>query len=499
MQRPDIHGDPLAPEALGLLASLPVGGRRLDPPSLVRAMGAFIGAAVGDALGAPFEFGPPGQYTARFPSRVLGSTGEMIGGGSFNWEPGEFTDDTQMALVLAESLLDRRGFDPEHLFMGWKRWAQGAADVGTTIATSLRADDWRLAAAKAHQVIGRSAGNGALMRAFPLGILAAGLSDKLAEGRVVLLSRAQAALTHADPAAGWGAVIAVEMIRRLIHGEQLEPALDAAMALLPPEQQTTFTRWLAVDWNNPPADAPGNGSVWGCLAQALWSVRQHQNFERALQSAIDLGKDTDTVACVAGALAGAREGIAAIPCRWTTYLHGTVTTGQDRRRYDNAALQNLTRCLLGLNAPAHPPEEDAAGPTEVAPGLLAASLPGAIHHLNADPPNTAVLSLCRTLGALDSVPIRREVFLIDKDRGRNPRLDLVVRDAVDTIDAWLGEGRTVLVHCHGGRSRTGLILLAWAMRRHGWDLPKAQAWLRRTWPRYDDWNPDFNRYLSALA
>ena len=81
-----------------------------------RVAGALVGSAVGDALGAPFEFGPAGQFSARFPVPARGSKTEMCGGGSLGWEPGEFTDDTQMALLVASSLLERGGLDEADLF-----------------------------------------------------------------------------------------------------------------------------------------------------------------------------------------------------------------------------------------------------------------------------------------------------------------------------------------------------------------------------------------------
>ncbi len=85
----------------------------------------MVGSAVGDALGAPFEFGPAGAYAARFPDGV----GTMCGGGG--WEPGEATDDTQMAVLVAESLLERGGFDPPDLFDRFRRWADaGPKDIG---------------------------------------------------------------------------------------------------------------------------------------------------------------------------------------------------------------------------------------------------------------------------------------------------------------------------------------------------------------------------------
>src|ERR1700709_1259809 len=96
-----------------------------------RAAGAVVGSAVGDALGAPFEFGPPGQFSARFPVPARGAKTEMCGGGSLGWEPGEFTDDTQMALLVATSLVERGGLDEGDLFDRFTRWGQAeAADLG---------------------------------------------------------------------------------------------------------------------------------------------------------------------------------------------------------------------------------------------------------------------------------------------------------------------------------------------------------------------------------
>ncbi|WSM08828.1 ADP-ribosylglycohydrolase family protein [Streptomyces sp. NBC_01716] len=85
-----------------------------------RARGAVVGSAVGDALGAPFEFGPAGVFAARFPDGV----GEMCGGGG--WEPGEATDDTQMAVLIGDSLLERGGLELPDIFDRFRRWA--AAD-----------------------------------------------------------------------------------------------------------------------------------------------------------------------------------------------------------------------------------------------------------------------------------------------------------------------------------------------------------------------------------
>src|SRR4051812_14290836 len=91
-------------------------------PRKHRVAGALIGSVVGDALGAPFEFGPAGRFSARFPAEARGAQTEMCGGGG--WQPGEFTDDTQMALLVAESLLERDGLDEADLFDRFRRWVQ---------------------------------------------------------------------------------------------------------------------------------------------------------------------------------------------------------------------------------------------------------------------------------------------------------------------------------------------------------------------------------------
>src|SRR5215207_8074638 len=89
------------------------------------------GSVVGDALGAPFEFGPAGQFSARFPSPARGVETEMCGGGSLGWEPGEFTDDTQMALLVASSLVERDGLDEADVFDRFRVWLRaGPPNVG---------------------------------------------------------------------------------------------------------------------------------------------------------------------------------------------------------------------------------------------------------------------------------------------------------------------------------------------------------------------------------
>src|SRR5262249_1353990 len=95
----------------------------------------------------------------------------------------------------------------------------------------------------------------------------------------------------------------------------------------------------------------------------------------------------------------------------------------------------------------------------------------------------------------DQHPYRREFFIIDR-LSENPSLGLVLADVLDSIDAFLGEGRQVVVHCHVGQSRTGFVLRAWLMRHNGWDEPMARQHLEPRWPHLLAWNDDFTQFLT---
>lgn len=450
-----------------------------------RALGAVIGSAVGDALGAPFEFWPAGEYGRRFPEPVLGGIGEMIGGGGYGWEPGEFTDDTQMAIVQAQSLLACGGIDGADLFARFREWAASANDVGVQTSSVLGSRLGWPEAADAHYRSSphRSAGNGGLMRATTAAVWLAGENVDAAMDAACEL----VAVTHGDPAAQWGAALYTAMLRSALRGADPFVALDAALARLPDEQDR-FVDLLAPDWH-PHTTTLSNGTVWTCLAQAVWAVRTTDTFEDALVAAIELGGDTDTVAAVAGGLAGAVHGVQAIPSRWTTYLHGRVP-GELLRLED---FQRLTHELIGATTAPEQPPGPPLGPTEIAPGVLAASWSGA----QTAPTDHAVVSLCRVGTTFEHHPVRRELYLVDREGDHNPNLDAAVRDAVTTIDAFRAEGRRVVVHCHGGASRTGLVLRAWLMHTHGWDEPTATAHVEDRWPHLGLWNETFTEFLRT--
>ncbi|MGA5496354.1 ADP-ribosylglycohydrolase family protein [Streptomyces cinereoruber] len=277
-----------------------------------RAVGAVLGSAAGDALGAPFEFGLPGVFRERFPDGV----GELCGGGG--WDPGEATDDTQMAVLLGESLLERGGLDLPDVFDRFRRWAAAdPKDIGLqTEQVLLGGDPWDLAAARHFQVNTHAAGNGSLMRAATSAVYFA------ARGRTETMDAARriAALTHGDGAAWEGTAVLHKLVRVALLGEDPLAALPAALAEVDPAHRDRWATALAPDWH--PDDATEfNGAVWPCLGSAVWALRTTRSFEEALAAAVDLGGDTDTVAAVTGTLAGAVYGSAAVPTRWLPVLH----------------------------------------------------------------------------------------------------------------------------------------------------------------------------------
>ncbi|WP_329458678.1 ADP-ribosylglycohydrolase family protein [Streptomyces sp. NBC_01497] len=299
-----------------------------------RAAGAVLGSAVGDALGAPFEFGPPGAYSERFH----GGPGQMRAGGG--WEKGEATDDSQMAVLVGESLLEHDGLDLPDIFERFKRWAAAEPkDMGIqteVVLTSGR--PWDTAASVHFQQTRRAAGNGSLMRAATSAVYFA------AAGRDATMDAARriAALTHGDRAAWEGTAVFHELVRVALTGENPLDALEATLAGVHEAHRERWAAVLSPTWD-PSLATEFNGAVWPCLASAVWALRTTGSFEDAVGAAIDLGGDTDTVAAVTGGLAGAVHGAGAIPARWTAPLH--VPLPGFGRTLDAGALTSLAGSL----------------------------------------------------------------------------------------------------------------------------------------------------------
>ncbi len=288
----------------------PDADRDCGPADLVdRARGALLGTFVGDALGMPFE----GVPQTSIPTEV-----EMI---EARRGRGTYTDDTQMMIALGESLLARGRIDADHLARAFLDAYD--ADRGYGGGTRRVLELWRsgvpVAVAAGRIFEGRgSRGDGAAMRIAPVAVR---FRDD--HERLCVEAAASARITHSHPVGLDGAVVQAAALGAALRGddilatahatartEELRRALEEVEALL--------------------AAGPGPGEVHTRLgssadaaeavAAALYSALANSSFETAVRFAVRLGGDTDTVAAMAGAVAGARDGAQSIPARWLAAL-----------------------------------------------------------------------------------------------------------------------------------------------------------------------------------
>jgi ADP-ribosyl-[dinitrogen reductase] hydrolase len=303
-------------------------------------------------------------------------------------------------------------------------------------------------------------------------------------------ARRISALTHGDPAAGEGCAIFHELMRVALDDGDALAAIPSALALVPKEHRERWAAVLAPDWTPSDATEP-NGAVWPTLGQAVWALRHGRDFAQVLRLVIDLGGDTDTVACVAGGLAGAVFGMGGIPSRWASVMHGRVP-GHGDKVWRVADLQQRAVALDGKPLPSYDPGViPRIGPTEVLPGIWAGNLDGARYSET----DFAVISLCR-LGEPFPHPVHRMAYIADNDH--NSDLDVVLADVLDDIAALQAEGHRLLVHCHGGASRTGLVLRAWLARTEGMSPDEATADVAERWPHLGLWNASFTAALDRV-
>lgn len=494
-------------------------GRRvkLTGAQIDRAAGVLLATACGDALGAGYEFGPP------LPEETPVG---MVGGGPFGWAPGEWTDDTSMAIAIAEvaatgaDLRTPRALDA--IAARWAAWARVAADVGAQTRAVLSAAGGQptgatlaTAAAAHHHRTGRSAGNGSLMRTAPVAL--AYLDDPTA---LVEAARAVSTLTHHDPVAAEACALWCLAIRHAVLTGSLD-GLRGAVDALPADRVAYWAARLDEAEANPPSHFARNG--WAVAAlQAAWSAIvgtpvpvqdpaaggfAAQHLQRALEAAVRGGRDTDTVAAIAGGLLGAAWGVSAVPLTWQRRLHG----------WPGLRARDLVRLGL-LTARGGRPD---SGGWPAAPEFDYTGYPGigahAVHprdsgvHLGGvgllrDLPAhvDAVVSLCR-LGS-DEVPApgvapgdHVEVWLIDtSDPAANPHLDYVLHQAATTVADLRAGGRTVLLHCVQAQSRTPTVATLHAALSYGIAVRQSLAEVVATLPEAHP-NRAFRDALTRIA
>ncbi|WP_457756025.1 ADP-ribosylglycohydrolase family protein [Thermodesulfatator indicus] len=277
-----------------------------------RYTGCLLGLAVGDALGAPLEF----QARDLFEPVT-----DMIGGGPHFLEPGQWTDDTSMALCLAESLIEKGGFDPHDQMERYCRWYEEGYlsstgvcfDIGNTVKKALEKfrqtgnpfagskDPW-------------SAGNGCIMRLAPVPMFFYPDIEK-----AEWYAQESARTTHGAQECLDAARLFARMLIRALAGKPKEEILladsenfEASPKILDIARGAYFEK--------EEYEIRGTGYVVESLEAALWCFWQSESFEEAVLMAINLGDDADTTGAVCGQIAGAYYGEKAIPERWLKKL-----------------------------------------------------------------------------------------------------------------------------------------------------------------------------------
>ena len=301
-----------------------------------RQRGALIGLAVGDALGAPVEFQPPQSFL---------TVNDYNYGGPFGLEPGQWTDDTSLALALADSLA-KAGWDLDDQMRRYLAWHQNGEysvtghcfDIGFTTLNALRRYQQVPDARKSGDPAEHSSGNGSIMRLAPVPIRYADLfPDGIGElGR---LAAESSLTTHASPQCQSSCRYMALLLAGLIHGvdrrELLDPAWPPLEALRQAEPLHREVEAIAAGSfrEKEPPEIRGSGYVVQCLEAALWAFHNAADFDEAVLRAVNLGDDSDTTGAVCGQLAGACWGESGIPLTWRERL--------GRRDLIEAALDGL--------------------------------------------------------------------------------------------------------------------------------------------------------------
>ncbi|CAA9505370.1 MAG: ADP-ribosylglycohydrolase family protein [uncultured Rubrobacteraceae bacterium] len=306
------------------------GGQAGGPTQLERYRGCLLGLAAGDALGTALEFKRPGTF------RTLS---DMVGGGPFALAPGEWTDDTSMALCLAESLIERRAFDPTDQLQRYVRWyreghmsATGECfDIGNATREALHhfesTGDPYSGSADPDR-----AGNGSIMRLAPVPLFYAMTATDTSGDAALRPSEAldrcaeSSRTTHGAPAAVDACRYLGALIIGAVSGTTKEELLSERYAPvqkywedhpLTPEIDTIASGSFK---RKEPPEIRGRGYVVASLEAALWAFYKSHSFEQGALLAVNLGEDAGTTGAVYGQLAGAHYGEKSIPKPWRRKL-----------------------------------------------------------------------------------------------------------------------------------------------------------------------------------
>jgi len=262
---------------------------------LNRIRGGLFGVAIGDALGGTTEF-----LTRSEIKYLYGQHTEIIGGGVWNLEPGEVTDDTMMTLCVAEGILANPADPMDEIgkrFLAW--FGTKPKDVGNIIRHVLSTveGNWLEASFLAHMDLGQSAGNGSLMRCLPVALCYPNIQE------LERVSRFQSKMTHYDERCNQACEIYNRIVFQILnHNADMREAIENEI------KHTEYEEMLHAEPNCEPS-----GFVVHTFRWVLHILLNSASFEEVVQKAANLGGDTDTIAAIAGGLAGVYYGYDGIP------------------------------------------------------------------------------------------------------------------------------------------------------------------------------------------
>ncbi|MEB3102048.1 ADP-ribosylglycohydrolase family protein [Ferviditalea candida] len=287
--------------------------------NLVRYEGCLIGLAAGDAVGTTLEFKTAGSFK---PIQ------DMVGGGPFQLEPGQWTDDTSMAMCLAESLVECRGFnakDQMNRYVKYYRNGYWSAkdycfDIGNTVSQALQCFE-RTGDPYAGSTDPKSAGNGSIMRLAPIPMFY--LKDPV---HAIDYAAKSSRTTHGTEEAVDACIYLSKLIINALNGMPKNGLLaDHSREIESQIQRTLSPAIKKVSQGSfkelqPPA-IQGSGYVVKSLEAALWAFHSTETYKEGLLKAVNLGDDADTTGAVYGQLAGAYYGLSGIPESWVEKIH----------------------------------------------------------------------------------------------------------------------------------------------------------------------------------
>lgn len=284
-----------------------------------RYRGSLLGLAVGDAVGTTLEFQPAGSFTP---------IDDMVGGGPFGLKPGEWTDDTSMALCIAASLVECRGFvalDQMERYVRWRDQGYMASngrcfDIGGTVSASLRRFE-RTGNPFVGSTDSGTAGNGSIMRLAPVPLFYARHPREVIEKAGESSRTTHGAATTIDACRYLAALIVGALdgqSKETLLSPRYSPILDywQAHPLVPEIDEIAAGSFKR---RNPP-EIMGSGYVVRSLEAALWAFFHSSTFQEGCLLAVNLGDDADTTGAVYGQLAGAFYGVQGIPQQWLARL-----------------------------------------------------------------------------------------------------------------------------------------------------------------------------------